>query len=430
MNKSTFEPQKFFRVAPPPGKDRFIAPIYVNRRTGCEDAAAAGFMTALVESNLPDLLMSNPATARFVSSDKKCSQIKVGLRSYSPGALAKYHHCLLHFLSWCELRGSLGDAHEKFAPAHLNAYRDVLGETGSLEEYQRDQMEDRIPGLRSTSPQLIQIRVAVANAYLCFRAALDYPQTPFRPFKPTANKNYLRDDELRPSWWEIPEVETLAAWVRSLPLRDRAAAGLMVFGGLRKEEVLWLRRRDVPTFMTAKLVGDFRVELPVFGKGAKWRVTTIPRWVHADLIQLNGPWRRETAKKIEDRGNLPMGSGAPLFPSTNRPKIGSALTDDFLKTLAMNGPIKTPHNGRRAFSFYRLVELISTRAQALLKTPMTALVEAGLVTSELETLRLELGHENTDTTSIYLRYASSRLATDDQFLGLLKRIRRVHEGAM
>jgi len=59
---------------------------------------------------------------------------------------------------------------------------------------------------------------------------------------------------------------------------------------------------------------------------------------------------------------------------------------------------------------------------------MTVLMEAGMVQSELEILRFEMGHSRTSTTEGYLKYAQSRIGNDRQFHEMLNRLNKVHLG--
>ncbi|SDP34755.1 hypothetical protein SAMN04488512_1142 [Sulfitobacter litoralis] len=261
-----------------------------------------------------DALMSNPATRSFTQAGREQSQLKFGRMKYAPQSLLKYHQHLLHFLAWCEYRGKEDGNFERFSWKHLTAYRKVgLNSAGSLEEYERDQTDKRRPDLRSASPSQVLTRIGIANSFLLFCTATGYRKKAFSPYLATVNKSYLDRHELRHKHWEIPEVEDLANWVRNQnSVRNRVAAGLMAFGGLRVQDMLQMQCGDIPKLLDAKPIGTWRVGIPVFGKGRKWRTTSIPNWVYTDLLEFVGPERRKLREYWALRGKtLPMGKDAP-----------------------------------------------------------------------------------------------------------------------
>jgi len=375
--------------------------------------------------------MSHPAARRFAQARREQSQLKIGRMKYAPQSLLKYHQHLLHFLAWCEYRGQEEGNLDRFSWENLTAYRKAgINSVGSLEDYERDQTDKRRPDLRSASPSQVLTRIGIANSFLVFCTATGYRQKAFSPYLATANKSYLDRHELRHEHWEIPEVEDLAEWVRSQDsLRNRVAAGLMVFGGLRVQDMLPSQRGDIPKCLDAKPIGTWRVGIPVFGKGRKWRTTSIPKWVYTDLLEFVGPERRRLREYWASRGkSLPMGREAPIFVSTKEPRFGQPLSRVFLDDMTSRSIIVHPHNARHAFAYWRLIELLAQRAEAIAKTPMTVLMEAGMVQSELEILKFEMGHSRTSTTEGYLKHARSRIGTDRQFHEMLNRLNNVHLG--
>ncbi|WP_141135300.1 hypothetical protein [Sulfitobacter litoralis] len=112
--------------------------------------------------------------------------------------------------------------------------------------------------------------------------------------------------------------------------------------------------------------------------------------------------------------------------TTKEPKFGQSLSRVFLDDITSRSVIAHPHNARHAFAYWRLIELLAQRAEALKKTHMTTLMEAGMVQSELEILKFEMGHSRTSTTEVYLKHARSRIGTDRQFHEMLNRLNDVH----
>ena len=268
MNFKKFKPSTFIRAKPTP-HEQAVPTVFICRRTNFPIRAATAFMVVLDQGNLMDALMSHPATRRFAQVKREQSQLKIGRMRYASQSLLKYHQHLLHFLAWCEYRGQAEGHFGRFSWEHLTAYRKAgVNAVGSLEDYERDQTDKRRPDLRSASPSQVLTRIGVANSFLVFCTATGYRQKAFSPYLATANKSYLDRHELRHEHWEIPEVEDLAEWVRSqVSLRNRVAAGLIVFGGLRVQDMLPLQRGDIPKFLDAKPIGAWRVGIPVFGKG-------------------------------------------------------------------------------------------------------------------------------------------------------------------
>lgn len=427
----SFVPRNYIKTFPSPlGTGPFVAPTYLLRRTGEILRAPQAFMVALQQGFYRDALLSNPRTRHLITDTRDRSALKVGFRTYSDETLRKYHQALIHFLGWCELRGAEAANFVRFNYQNIEHYRLApSGPSASLEDYENDQKDKRRPDVRSSNPLGIRTRIFVANAFLTFCLAVGYRDKPISPYMATANKAYLDRDELKPTRWDLPDIEDLTKFVRSQGnLRNRVASGLMVFGGLRVGDLLSMTIGDVPKLFDIKRVGAYRVALKVFGKGKKWRTTTIPFWVYDDLANLITSERAEVRKRLISRGlRLPMSKAAPVFVSTyDGKKFGQKLTPSFLRKIFEDSIFNHPHDARHAFAGWRLIELLGMRTAALHETPMTALLEMGLNHDVTETLKLEMGHKSIETTSIYLKWARQHIAENSQFLSYLARIEKAH----
>lgn len=343
-----------------------------------------------------------------------------------------YHAHLTHFLAWTEFKNSEADSQERFNFKKITNYRvSTSSSLGSLEVYESDMKDKNLPALRTKSPSTIKTRIAVANAFIAFCIALGYRNTTFSPYISTVNKAYLDRNEIFTVTKQIPEIEELAEFVQGhARLRDRVAAGLIIFGGLRVTDMLSMTIGDVPKILRVQRTGHYRVELQVLGKGSKLRITTIPEWVYNDLSMLATLERDKLRKKLQRRGQrLPMGKDAYVFVNTqNSRNFGKRMSSKFLRNIFSQSPLRHPHAGRHAFACWRMLELIAMRSFQLRQAPMTALLEAGLHQDTMATLQSEMGHERLETTEIYLNWVRRRILDGYDLVRTLRRIEAVNVG--
>ncbi len=164
----------------------------------------------------------------------------------------------------------------------------------------------------------------------------------------------------------LDQGETAALLGSFRTIRDRAIAGLMLFGGLRSAEVLGLGVRDID-------VG--RGWVRVVGKGDKERRVPLDRQV-AGLIQ---------AYLLGER---PETTSTALFVVAKGPNRGRPLTLAGLRTIfryhrqRAGVPAGHPHALRHSFG--------------------TALAEAGI---DLAVLKELMGHDHVDSAAAYIHLA-------------------------
>jgi integrase len=390
-------------------------------------------MVALEQGFLPDALIASSRTRHLAKGGRKNGAIKIGYKIYSMKSLESYHSALLHFLAWSMMRGREAHDTNRFSITNLLGYRAAKNSLyGSLEDYESDMMDKRRSDLRCTNPNVIRIRIMIANAFLSFCLAQGFRDNPFSPYLSRVNNAYLdRTELLRKSKSEIqlPEIEDLASLVRGqASLRDRAATGLMIFGGLRVFDMLNLRLCDVPQRLELRRIGTYRVALKIFGKGQKWRTTTIPEWVYNDLQEYASTERKKMRKKLLKKGlKLPMSREAPVFVSEKSTiKFGKPLTSKFIRNIFESSLLSHPHKARHAFACWRMIEILGMRMEVVQQHVRTALSEARMHGDIADALALEMGHANVETTDIYLKWARQRILDSDTLADLLSRIQKVH----
>lgn len=433
----TFKPRDYVIAFPPIdiSGGQFIAPTYVYTKTEEIVLAPKAFIVALAEGSLPDALMASDRTRHLTTGKKSTSAVKLGFRKYSPKSLEVFNTALLHFLAWTEMRNEEDQAPDKFNIKNILHYRPPKClEYGSLEDYENDMMDKRRPGLRSLNPNTIKTRITIANAFISFSLAQGYRHKNFSPYLSNVNKAYLDRTELHRIFAKsatVPDIEELAIFVRSRRLlRDRVAAGLMIFGGLRRQEIITMSLSDVPRRLELKKVWGNRVSLNVFGKGHKWRTATIPTWVYDDLQEFASIERKKIRRRLLTRGlTLPMGPKSPVFFNTQQTsRFGKALSPKFIRNIYKGSVLKHPHNARHAFACWRLLELLAMRSESLGQSPLTTLLESGMHQDIKAILSNELGHNDPDTTDTYLKWAHSHAPTAASLHNLLLRIQRVNNG--
>jgi integrase len=274
----------------------------------------------------------------------------------------------------------------------------------------------------------------VANAFLLFCVSQGYRKKEFSPFLAKITNAYLDRDELLvrgKNNTAVPEIEELVEFVLGqTTLRNRVAAGLMLFGGLRVGDMLAMRLSDVPMRLDVERIGTYRVAFKVFGKGRKWRTTTIPEWVYNDLRKLASSERSALRKALLRRNlKVPMGRSAPVFVGIKEgPNFGKPLTSKFVRNIFQGSAVGNPHRARHAFACWRMIELLGMRSVLLQQHPMTALAEAGLHGDVKDMLALEMGHVSVETTEIYLKWARRQIIDRETLSELLYRIQKAHNG--
>jgi integrase/recombinase XerD len=227
---------------------------------------------------------------------------------------------------------------------------------------------DHLEHERGNSPTTRNARLAAIRSLFRF-AALRHPEHAGTIEQVLAIPT-KRTDRTLISYLTEPEVDALLAaadqgtWIGR---RDHALLLTAIQTGLRASELTGLRRRDVYL--------DTGAHLACYGKGRKQRTTPL---VPTTVVVL-GAWLHERGGQPDD----------PLFPT----RRGQRLSRDAVeRRLAV-------HVTRAADTCPSLAAKRVT-AHVLRHTAAMRLLHAGVDTS---VIALWLGHENVETTQIYLR---------------------------
>ena len=185
----------------------------------------------------------------------------------------------------------------------------------------------------------------------------------------------VRAPRLLPKILEPVEVKALLVALRRV--RDRAMVEAMVLGGLRRCEVLGLRRGDLRPAERRVLVAD--------GKGGHQRMVSIsPRFFRsvATYMQTERPDNAST-----DR----------LFLVLKGPRRGQPLSEDGLEEIIRAAKARAG--------------LVHATCHELRHTCFTRLREAGM---SLEAIQAQAGHSSIETTRLYLHLSNDWLADEYQ----------------
>ena len=156
--------------------------------------------------------------------------------------------------------------------------------------------------------------------------------------------------------------------------RDRAMVLLMVLGGLRKSEVLGLQQTDLNPVQGTVLVRE--------GKGGRQRICCV------------APLFFQVVKRYQVV-ERPQTATAALFLVLKGPRRGQPLSGSGVNTIIAH------HR--------RLAQTPALNCHRLRHTCLTLLHEAGM---SLEALQQQAGHQNINTTRIYLHLSNQALRNE------------------
>jgi integrase/recombinase XerD len=176
---------------------------------------------------------------------------------------------------------------------------------------------------------------------------------------------------------QLVPVEHVQRFLTSLnTYRDKAIVLLMVLGGLRKSEVLGLELADLDPAQGTVMVRD--------GKGGRQRVCCV------------APLFFQVAKRYQDE-ERPQTGTKRLFVVLKGPRRGQPLSVSGLNTV---------------IAYHRrLAQTPKLNCHRLRHTCLTMLREAGM---SLEALQQQAGHQNINTTRVYL-HLSNQALRDEYF---------------
>jgi len=182
----------------------------------------------------------------------------------------------------------------------------------------------------------------------------------------------LRAPQTLPQLVPVEQVQRFLASLKTY--RDKAMILLMVLGGLRKSEVLGLQLSDLDLEAGTVLVRE--------GKGGRQRVCCV-----ASLFF-------QVAKRYQQQ-ERPHTASPQLFVVLKGPRRGQALSVSGLNTIMAH------HR--------RLAQTPAINCHRLRHTCLTMLREAGM---SLEALQQQAGHQNINTTRVYLHLSNQLLRAE------------------
>lgn len=184
----------------------------------------------------------------------------------------------------------------------------------------------------------------------------------------------LRTPQTLPQLVPVEQVQRFLASLNTY--RDKAIVLLMALGGLRKSEVLGVEETDLDPVLHTVLVRE--------GKGGRQRVCCV------------APLFFEVAKRYQDEERPPTHT-ARLFVVLKGPQRGQPLSVSGLNTI---------------IAYHRrLARTPNLNCHRLRHTCLTMLREAGM---SLEALQQQAGHQNINTTRVYL-HLSNQMLRDEYF---------------
>lgn len=410
--------------------DDFRIPTFYNERTGAVIREPFHFLLAIQNNVLADHYLSHDRAKEYFNNGTGLVGKKTPV---SPRTINAYCNHLHKFLVWCEYKGAETGDYAKYDPKNLSAIN-RFDDRGSLEEYRQDFLED--PKWSSKNPTILKTLGSVVNSYILFLYAYGFRQHHFQPYNFAIPRTYPAMGDGKKQDVEFPYPTEIKAWVQSTDkLNHRVIRGLICFGGLRADEVLNLRRGDIPVKVLEQRsvpVGEYGKRIQLFlparaTKGNKPRYTSIPQFVMDDLKAYMGK-RREIHVKLKNEGReIPRSSKDEYLLLNFHNKVGAKSTNGLIKKSFEDCPFAgwTPHKGRHAFAVNRLAEFTALQQGGVHAGNLSSAekAERALLThTPLQELRDEMGHVSEKTTDIYLKGARRRVSNTEikSFLDDLK----------
>ncbi|WP_371168818.1 hypothetical protein [Aliiroseovarius sp. 2305UL8-7] len=417
-----------------------IVPQFSLVRTGRLLREPEVFLLQMRDGKLMDWLLLCERTREYVTPKltKKSSKDPIaGMgRSFSDQTIKTYGKHLKKFLAWSEWKGCEAGDYEKFNPMNLASTHDPLGQRGSLESFLKDMLSRE--EFTSQNARIISTIGAVVNSYLLFLVAYGVRTRDFVPYHFSVPKTWAAQTKKPKPTQDYPYPTELKKWVMSSDdVRIQAIRGLACFGGLRRSEILSQTRETIPSQSKVRMVSTgFRMELCVFGKGSKWRTTTIPFFFYKTLWALKTNERQRLHSSMLHRtgkGLRRPKSDEPLFLSTNARNFGKALSEIIVQKAFDDVPFSNwkPHSARHAFAVNRLTELTLAQMNGIGTGHLSKkefFERAILMGTPLDTLRRELGHVNQETTSVYLMGMRERVFDGDAIELLRRDLQEFYRG--
>ena len=333
----------------------------------------------------------------------------------SAGTVRQTAYDMTTFLDWCDETGVDWRTIER---GHDADPRSLVG-------YARMMADGRWSTKGPVQRATIETRLAIAIDFLSYAAAP--PRSWRAPFDAAPILGY---GQASPSdkRYDVPTKPAVAAWLERLRAETHPAQHLMVQtifeAGLRREEALALRAHQIP-HPDAFKPGPFQhIEVSYGTKGGrepsdpdrigKRRMVRI-RTAFVERLHLHKMNPRERGAALRVHAERHPTDSAPehlfLNPETGLPYALSQPN----KLFKRGGPAPTspwtPHMGRHFYACWTLLEFLQEEAR------LAGLRRGDLIPSTLEALghasllrlRAYLGHESSDTTDIYLAWASEHL---------------------
>ena len=397
-------------------QDEFVIPTFYNERTETVMVEPYSFLLEIQNNVLADHYLSHDRAKDYYNNGTGLVGKKTPV---SPRTISTYCNYLHKFLVWCEYKGAETCNYEKYDPKNLSAIN-RFDDRGSLEEYRDDLLND--PKWSSKNPSILKTHTAVVNSYILFLYAYGARQHHFEPYNFAIPRSYAATDGMKPQQVEFPYPTSIKAWIQSIDkLNHRVILGLICFGGLRADEVLNLRRGDIPVKVLEQRsvpVGEYGKRIQLFlparaTKGSKARYTSIPRFVMDDLKEYYDQ-RQSIGVKLKREGREIARASKDEYLLLNfHNKVGAKSTIGLIKKAFEDCPFEgwSPHKGRHAFAVNRLAELMALQQGGVHEGNLSSAEKAEralLTQTPLQELRDEMGHVSEKTTDIYLKGARRR----------------------
>lgn len=345
------------------------------------------------------------------------------------------------FLRWCERSGRKAKNYDRYSPHVIHGPSSLSKNPlfASVGDFQKE-LSLKLDGVDDLINRYVYDCVNVAQDYCKFLSSIGL-RTNNDVYRIHVFKKPDKGLRKKDGNYRVPLPSELSEWCKSFKrsTETRLMVSLIVFGGLRSEDVRKLKVTDipspedrVPTHDTDNVFNRFDFEIKD-SKGGKTRTTSLPDHVWSELDQYLHK-NEKFGIRIKKLKNLSKKMGKKLdtkllFFSDHKIVDGVVQPWDQRKlTYAFSksnfGDRWTPHMGRHAFAITRLAELIVQEKRSGRGNDEQALLrETVLQVNYLSELQNEMGHADSKTTQeVYLQWARGRTALmEDIFNELLRR---------
>lgn len=328
------------------------------------------------------------------------------------------------FLRWCERSGRKAKNYDRYSPHVIHGSPSLSKNPlfASVGDFQKE-LSLKLDGEEELNNRYIYDCANVAQDYCKFLSSIG-SRTNNDAYHPHMFKKPGKGQNKKGGSYRVPLPSELKGWCEGFKnIETRLMVELIVFGGLRSEDVLKLRVKDipprnkrVPTAGTDKVFNRFGI-LITGSKGNKSRNTSLPHFVWMALDRYLDEDIGVRNKKLTNLSNavgkkldtkLLFFSDHKIVDGVVQPWDQKKLTYTFSKSNF--GDRWTPHMGRHAFAITRLAEFYVQKESEGNKDNWDAFLNnAAFDGGCLDKLREEMGHASAKTTQeVYLQWAGDQ----------------------